>query len=280
MIKKVSTLRLKENYLPLIGRILLVSTFIEDAFRILVQWNEQIAFMREYRGFSFYGVSQTMLLFNVLLMFSCSLSVIIKRNLIYACVGLIAVVLLQTLEYGLVWHFAYLLRNFSLIGSLLLLSSYELKSKQMESTKSKGKDIPFYAFMKYSSSNSSSINNVLVLIGRALILSLFVSLLNSDDLWFLNNGTGRIILFFVLICSVAMILVGFKAVYSAIFLFTFLTITNFALNNYWSIHSGNPRRDFIKYDFFQTLSVMGGLLLLISIGPGHISVDEKNKKDL
>jgi len=82
---------------------------------------------------------------------------------------------------------------------------------------------------------------------------------------------------FIGFIACVMVVVGFKAKWSATFLVLFLSIYNLIMNNFFAIHHANPQRDFLKYDFFQTLSIMGGLLLLVNMGPGGISIDEKKK---
>lgn len=62
------------------------------------------------------------------------------------------------------------------------------------------------------------------------------------------------------------------------------------------MHAHHPHKDFAKYDFFQILSIVyvgplraltvcfganhlysGGLVLLVNMGPGQLSMDEKKK---
>lgn len=40
-------------YLPAIGRFLIVVTFLEDALRIITQWDDQLTYLKEYRHSKF-----------------------------------------------------------------------------------------------------------------------------------------------------------------------------------------------------------------------------------
>jgi len=88
---------------------------------------------------------------------------------------------------------------------------------------------------------------------------------------------ARLLLSLVGLAACIMVAVGFKAKWSASFLVVLLSIFNVFVNNWWSVHTAHPQRDFLKYDFFQTLSIVGGLILLVNMGPGGISVDAKKR---
>merc|ERR1712211_3756 len=74
-----------------------------------------------------------------------------------------------------------------------------------------------------------------------------------------------------------LISIGYKTKLSALALVSLLCVHNITHNCFWTINARKPLRDFLRYDFFQTLSFMGGLLMVVVIGPGEVSFDEKKK---
>jgi len=245
-------------YLPAIGRFLIVVTFLEDALRIITQWSDQLLFLRDYRGIP-WGITHIFLIVNVITMFSCSFLVITRRYSEYAVGGLLGVVITQALGYGLIFDLNFFLRNLSVIGGLLMVLSDSWVRKRFVPAglpQLEEKDRKMYV----------------QLAGRVLLIFLFIGFVFAGK-WSIWRA---IISFFGLVASV-MVVVGFKAKMSAVILVVLLSIFNLLVNNFWTLQPHHPQKDFAKYDFFQILSIVGGLLLLVNMGPGQFSVDEKKK---
>ena len=108
--------------------------------------------------------------------------------------------------------------------------------------------------------------------GRILLVFMFLTLLRFEFslLQIIQNLIGTAL--------VVLIAIGFKTKLASLILVAWLAVLNFYFNAWWNIPSYKPMRDFLKYDFFQTLSVIGGLLLVVALGPGGYSMDEHKKK--
>ena len=83
-------------------------------------------------------------------------------------------------------------------------------------------------------------------------------------------------MFFVL-CTLAStaILVGFKTRHATIFMAVLLFCSDILGHIFGERHESF---DAISYFFLQDLSIFGGFLVLASLGPGGLSVDEGMKK--
>jgi len=245
-------------YLPAIGRFLIVVTFLEDALRIITQWSDQLIYLHDYRHIP-WGLTHVFLFVNVIAMVSCSSLVIARKYSDYAVAGLIGVVITQALGYGLIFDLNFFLRNLSVMGGLLMVlsDSWIRKSK---------------AFAGLPELDEKDRKMYFQLAGRVLLIFLFVG--------FVFSGTWtiwRVIVALLGFVACVMVVVGFKAKFSAIMLVVILSIFNLMVNNFWTLHEHHPHKDFAKYDFFQILSIVGGLLLLVNSGPGKYSIDEKKK---
>jgi ER-derived vesicles protein len=81
------------------------------------------------------------------------------------------------------------------------------------------------------------------LAGRVLLIFLFLGLILRGGTWTM----GRIVITIFGLLACTMVAVGFKAKYSAVVLVAMLSVFNVLINNFWSVGTSHPHRDFLKY---------------------------------
>ena len=170
-------------------------------------------------------------------MIVCSTLVIARKHSEYAVAGLLGVVITQALGYGLIFDLNFFLRNLSVMGLLMVLSDSWVRKRfspaglpQLDE-----KDRKMY----------------FQLAGRVLLIFLFVGFVFAGD-W----SIGRVAVSIIGFVACVMVVVGFKAKFSAVMLVVILSIFNLLVNNFWTLHEHHPHKDFAKYDFFQILSIV------------------------
>lgn len=251
-------LRRSKHVLPHVARLCLISTFLEDGIRMYMQWSEQRDYMDTSWGCGYF-LATLFVLINLVGQLGGCVMVLWRIKVDIACAALFSIVVLQTLAYSILWDFQFLMRNLALIGALLLV----LAESRVES-KSLLAGVP--------SLGDNKPKTYLQLTGRVLLVFMFVTLLRMElsFMQIVQNVVGSILM--------VLVTIGMKTKLSALILVAWLTTLNFYFNAWWTIPSYKPMRDFLKYDFFQTLSVIGGLLMVVSLGPGGVSMDEHKKK--
>ncbi|ODQ72746.1 hypothetical protein LIPSTDRAFT_63993 [Lipomyces starkeyi NRRL Y-11557] len=245
-------------YLPAIGRFLIVATFIEDAIRILSQWSDQVFYLNSYRHMPYF-ITIIFLFCNVVAMLVGSFLIITRKYSVYAVGALLGVVISQAIGYGLIFELNFFLRNLSVIGGLLMALSDSFARRRM-------------TFAGLPSVDEKDKQMYFQLAGRVLLIFLFLGFIMTG-----NWSIARVFVSFIGLIACVMVVVGFKAKLSAMLLVVILSLFNILINHYWTYSSSHPNRDFLKYEHFQTLSIVGGLLLVVNTGAGKISIDEKKK---
>ena len=114
--------------------------------------------------------------------------------------------------------------------------------------------------------------NYMQLAGRILLVIMFLTIVRYE---FTVTATIQNLIGGICIVCVA---IGFKTKLSALFLVIFLSIANVYTNCFWRVTDYRSLHDFLKYDFFQTMSVIGGLLFVVALGPGGVSLDARKKE--
>eukprot|EP00088_Acartia_fossae_P010136 TRINITY_DN14_c0_g1_i3.p1 TRINITY_DN14_c0_g1~~TRINITY_DN14_c0_g1_i3.p1 ORF type:complete len:278 (-),score=56.14 TRINITY_DN14_c0_g1_i3:223-1056(-) len=251
--------RTGRRVLPTLARFCLISTFLDDGIRMWVQWSGQQEYMQSSWNC---GVAAAFLfvLVNLIVQLVGVGMILMRVKVDLATYMLFFVVLEQTIAYRLIHYLPFLFRNLALMSGLFLI----LAESRTE-TKSLMAGLP-----RLEEDNKA--RNYLQLAGRAMLPFMFLTLikLSLSTSLVIQNIVGGILM--------ALVTVGYKTKTSAMVLVTWLNFLNLYMHPWWTVPADSHTRDLWKFDFFQTLSVIGGLLMVIHLGPGHLSLDESKKK--
>ena len=211
--------------------------------RIVTQWNDQLLYLNSYRHSKYHyqisdllndvalsswltnyllltvpnGLTHLFLIVNIIAMLIGSTLVIIRKHSDYAVVGLMGVVVIQALGYGLIFDLNFFLRNLSVCGGLLMV----LSDSWVRKTK---------AFAGLPTLDEKDRKMYFQLAGRVLLIFLFVGFVFSGQ-W----SAWRIVVSLIGLVACVMVVVGFKAKFSATLLVLILSIFNVLVNNFWTV---------------------------------------------
>jgi ER-derived vesicles protein len=150
-------------------------------------------------------------------MTTSSVLVIARKYSEYAVAGLIGVVITQALGYGLIFDLNFFLRNLSVMGGLLMVLSDSWVRKR-------------FAPAGLPQLDEKDRKMYIQLAGRVLLIFLFVGFVFSGE-W----GFWRVLVSLVGLVACIMVVVGFKAKWSAVMLVLILSIFNLMVNNFWMV---------------------------------------------
>ena len=150
-------------------------------------------------------------------MTASSFLIIVRKHSEYAVMGLIGVVVTQALGYGLIFDLNFFLRNLSVMGGLLMVLSDSWVRKK-------------FAPAGLPQLDEKDRKMYFQLAGRVLLIFLFIGFVFAGE-W----GVGRLMVIVLGAVACVMVVVGFKAKWSAIILVMILSIFNLLVNNFWTV---------------------------------------------
>lgn len=147
----------------------------------------------------------------------CSTLVIARKRTEFAVAGLLGVVITQGLGYGLIFDLNFFLRNLSVVGGLLMvLSDSWVRKKFVPAGLPQLDEKDRKMYVQFA--------------GRVLLIFLFVGFVFSGEWSF-----WRILVSLFGLVACVMVIVGFKAKWSAIILVVLLSLFNVFVNNFWTV---------------------------------------------
>mmetsp|Transcript_17006 Transcript_17006/g.40569 ORF Transcript_17006/g.40569 Transcript_17006/m.40569 type:complete len:273 (-) Transcript_17006:39-857(-) len=247
-----------KRYLVKAATALLTLTFLEDSLRIYNLWDTQFKHVMAYTSTTEFNAKLFLLATFIIQMGAAFLLLPIgvdtKKRI---CFALLACVLIQPPMYGQLSNIVFVSMSIAQVGALLLLAA---SIRDEGRAQAGGWEVPGdWAWVK--------------LLGRLMLTADFfvVYVLNLEESMsecFLNPSSIAALL---LLISCMLVWVGFKTFLMATAVGVAVGVDTIFRFPYWAVPA--DRRDNVKFHFFQSLSLVGGMLLLAVHGPGQFSLD-------
>ncbi|KAK6468884.1 surfeit locus protein 4-like [Huso huso] len=253
-------LRGTKRLLPPVARLCLTSTFLENGVMLCLRWEEQGSYIQSVWGCGALISGAVVLILLIGQLEAASLWLCLV-NLTHALHCLSDdVFAFQLIVYQLMFEMFFLMRTLAVGGGLLLLlAEVHTQSRSM--------------FAGVPSVAEGGPRQYMQLGGRVLLVLMFLTLLH-----FTVTSAFSVVQDAVGTALMVLVAVGLKTRLAALTLVLWLCAVNLLENPFWMVHELDFLQDFMRFNFFQTLSVIGGLLLLITLGPGGVSLDQHKKR--
>lgn len=245
--------------LPTVARLCLTATFLEDALRMGLQFFAHLQYLQIALNVP-YGLSVFLVVLQLLGQLLGSVLILLRVRVNLAVVLLAGLVLLQVHMHVVPWEHL-ILRNFALLGGLLLLYMESLETAAAARVSAAGAGLPQLIDRRPE--------HLMRLTGRVLLACMYLTLLRLEFslLAMALNCLGLLLM--------ALIVIGFRTRPAALLLALILIVWNLYANAWW--FANDASRDLVKYSHFHTLSVVGGLLMVVVLGPGRVSLEQYKK---
>lgn len=274
--KKIAALkRLSRPVAPILTRLLIISTFIEDGLRTLTELPSQQVFFKQALGIPA-SVAKLMIVPAVLISLVSAVVFMVPKLNKQGAKMLIGCVVYQQVIYGrhsaiTTGNLGFFIRNLCMVGTLALFiyvptSTHTSANPGMSSSGDIGGLLPGSISMKTLRKGAK--DNAALLV-RVLFAVAAFEMYDVVGWWWS---------ILILPTSLALV-IGYQAELCSLLIMGFYGIGAVVANPFWTISvvdkEAEHLRELMRYEFVQTVSILGGLMLIIMSGPGAFSVDNK-----
>lgn len=258
-----------QHLLPGIGRTLISLTFLEDSFRIMTGFSNQIDFLQNTRILHVplpWVVAGFFVLFSFVTQALGSILVVTGVRADLGAYLLGSYIVPAFFMYGFnVPHWVhyhgrelFLIRLVALGGACVMIIADSQLKRSRERNNVGFAGIP-------SLSDPLEATYKLQLFGRCMIVALALSC------W-----THGIVIGLLTTIVGAAVALGFRSKLATLLLGTIFTLSMLITHD-WSSLGSSSLADAVLYVLCQDLSIIGGLVVLTTAGPGNLSIDNRRK---